>query len=96
MQQLRKNEQMGLRPGRYQQPKQNRKKQRKSGGTENFVKETVGNQLKNEITSIKSAVESNLNDLGDIVTKEVKTKTEPPTNDHTSSVRVRGILEYPS
>ena len=58
-----------------------------------FVKETVGNQLKNEITSFKSAVESNLNDIGDIVTKKVKPKTEPPTNDHPSGVRVRGIPE---
>ena len=40
-----------------------------------FVKESVGNQLKNEITSFKSAVESNLNDLGDIVTKKIETKT---------------------
>ena len=58
-----------------------------------FVKENVGNQLENEITSFKSAVESNLNDLGDIVTKKVKPKTEPPTNDHPSGVRVRGIPE---
>ena len=58
-----------------------------------FVKETIGNQLKNEITSFKSAVEGNLNDLGDIATKKVKPKTEPPTNDHPSGVRVRGIPE---
>ena len=58
-----------------------------------FVKETVGNQLKNEITSFKSAVESNLNNLGNIVTKKVKPKTEPPTNDHSSGLRVRGIPE---
>ena len=58
-----------------------------------FVKETVGNQLKNEITSFRSAVESNFNDLGDIVTKKVKPKTEPPTNNHPSGVRVRGIPE---
>ena len=36
MQQLRKNEQTGRRPGRYQQPKQNRQKQQKSEGNENF------------------------------------------------------------
>ena len=36
MQQLRKNEQTGSRPGRYQQPKQNWQKQQKSGGNENF------------------------------------------------------------
>ena len=36
MKQLRKNEQTGSRPGRYQQPKQNQQKQRKSGGNENF------------------------------------------------------------
>ena len=35
-QQLLKNEQTGRRPGRYQQPKQNRQKQRKLGGNENF------------------------------------------------------------
>ena len=58
-----------------------------------FVKETVGNQLKNEITYFRSAVESNFNDLGDIVTKKVKSKTEPPTNDHPSGERVRGIPE---
>ena len=59
-----------------------------------FVKETVGNQLKKkEITSYKSDVESNLNDLGDVVTKKVKPKTKPPTNDHPSGVRVRGIPE---
>ena len=41
-----------------------------------FVEETVGNQLKNEITSFKSAVESNLNDLGDIVKKsQTKNRT---------------------
>ena len=58
-----------------------------------FVKETVGSQLKNEITSFNSAVESDLNDLGGIVTKTVKPKTTPPTNDHPSSVRVGGIPE---
>ena len=58
-----------------------------------LFKETVGNQLKNEITSFKSAAESNLNDLGDIVTKKVKPKTEPPTNDHPRGERVRGIPE---
>ena len=38
-------------------------------------------------------MESILNDLGDIVTKKVKPKTEPPTNDHPSGVGVRGIPE---
>ena len=59
----------------------------------NFVKETVGNQLKNEIASFKSAVESNLNELGDIVTKKVKSKTEPLTNDHPAAYV---YVEYPS
>ena len=36
VQQMRENEHTGRRPGRYQQPKQNRQKQRKSGGNENF------------------------------------------------------------
>ena len=62
------------------------KSNKNQGEMKTFVKETVGNQLKNEITSFKSAVESNLNDQGDIVTKKVKPKTEPPTNDHTSGV----------
>ena len=57
-----------------------------------FIKETVGNQLKNEITFLKSAVESNLNDLGDIVTKK-QTKNRTSNIDHPSGVRVRGIPE---
>ena len=56
-----------------------------------FVKESFGNQLKTDIISFKSAVESNLNDLGDI--EKVKPKTEAPKNDHPSCVRVRGISE---
>ena len=35
-QQLRKNKQTGRRPGRYQQPKQNRQKQWELGGNETF------------------------------------------------------------
>ena len=58
-----------------------------------FVKKTVGNQLKNEITSFQSSVESNLYVLGDILTTNVKPKTELPTNYHPSGVRVRGIPE---
>ena len=92
MQQLRKKEQTGRRPGRYQQPKQNQQKQWNSGN-KTSCKEIVGNQLKNERTSFKSAVESNLNHLGDIVTKKVKLKTQPPTNNHHSGVRVSGIFE---
>ena len=57
-----------------------------------FLKETVGNQLKNETTFLKSAVESNLNDLGDIVTKK-QTKNRTSNIDHPSGVRVRGIPE---
>ena len=58
-----------------------------------FVKETVGNQLKNEITSFKSGVESNLNDLGDILTKQSNQKPKLP---QTITPAAYVYVEYPS
>ena len=68
MQQLRKNEQTDVVLDAISSKIKIDKSNENQEETKSFIKETVGNQVKNEITSFKSAVESNLNNLGDIVT----------------------------